>query len=123
MEHIDRQGHLTGSLAQHSLAAADWFQHLRDVICQGFEAIESEADTTQLGRDSDILAGKFERKNWQRDGGGGGQTSVMKGRVFEKVGVNISVVHGAFTDSFRAQIPGAEGDGSCLLYTSPSPRD
>ena len=112
MEHIDRQGHLTGSLAQHSLAAADWFQHLRDMICQGFEAIEAEADTTQLGSDSDIPAGKFERKNWQRDGGGGGQISVMKGRVFEKVGVNISVVHGAFTDSFRAQIPGAEGDGS-----------
>ena len=112
MEHIDRQGHLTGSLATHSLAAADWFQQLRDVICQGFEAIEAEADNTQLGRDSDIPAGKFERKNWQRDGGGGGQISVMKGRVFEKVGVNISVVHGAFTEAFRAQIPGAEGDGA-----------
>ena len=28
MEHIDRQGHLTGSLAQHSLAAADWLLRL-----------------------------------------------------------------------------------------------
>ena len=62
MEHIDRQGHLTGSLAQHSLAAADWFQHLRDVICQGFEAIEAEADTTQLGRDGDIPAGNLSAK-------------------------------------------------------------
>ena len=111
MEHVDRQGHLTGTLAERCLGAADWFQSLRDSICAGFEEIEGEADNTQIAREKKQQAGSFERQNWQRDDGGGGQISVMKGRVFEKVGVNISVVHGAFSESFRSQIPGAEGDG------------
>jgi coproporphyrinogen III oxidase len=84
---------------------------LRDSICAGFEEIEGEADNTQIAREKKQQAGSFERQNWQRDDGGGGQISLMKGRVFEKVGVNISVVHGAFSESFRSQIPGAEGDG------------
>lgn len=78
----------------------EWFTFLRDKICQEFEQIEQEL----VG--SDIPAGKFERKNWQRDGGGGGQMSVMRGRVFEKVGVNISRVYGAFSEAFRNEIPG-----------------
>ena len=112
MDHIEKQGHLTGTLSEQSLRAADWFETLRDEICTGFEAIEAEADTTQLAIEKNRKAGKFERQNWQRDGGGGGQISVMKGRVFEKVGVNISVVHGTFSEAFREQIPGAKGDGS-----------
>jgi coproporphyrinogen III oxidase len=77
----------------HKDQAASWFRTLRDRICAAFEAIDGE--------------GKFERKPWTREAGGGGEISLMKGRVFEKVGVNISTVHGNFSEAFAAQIPGA----------------
>ena len=51
---------------------------------------------------------KFEKKSWERPGGGGGTMAVMKGDVFEKVGVNISVVYGKFTNEFKKKIPGTE---------------
>ncbi len=95
-------------LAHHKTRASDWFRTLRDDICSRFEAIEAECDT---GQHADKEAGKFERKVWKRDGGGGGEMSVMHGRVFEKVGVNISVVHGQFSEEFRKSIPGAEDTG------------
>ena len=99
---------LTPDMADFSVRVADWFEKLRDNICGQFETIESDAEDSPL---SDKPSGYFERKNWTRDGGGGGQISVMHGRVFEKVGVNISVVHGQFAEDFRAQIPGATDDG------------
>jgi len=109
---------LQDSLSGQKAETARWFEHLRDDICSRFEAIEADAEIddphgchsdSQLS--SPLQAGRFERKRWQREGGGGGETSVMHGRVFEKVGVNISVVHGQFSSEFRGSIPGAENTG------------
>ncbi|MFZ8992508.1 MAG: coproporphyrinogen III oxidase, partial [Candidatus Puniceispirillaceae bacterium] len=82
------------SIEQKKNAASDWFKALRDEICGVFEVIEDAGD------DRDGAAGRFNRKPWQRDGGGGGEISLMHGRVFGKVGVNISTVFGTFSDDF-----------------------
>lgn len=68
--------------------AAAWFSSLRDQIVAAFEALED----SQPG---DGVPGRFEVTPTTRGDGGGGVMSVLRGgQVFEKVGVNISTVHG-----------------------------
>ena len=92
------------SISEKKAAATAWFRDLRDRLYNEFEQIEQELN------DSDRPAGKFTRTEWARPEGGAGEISLMKGRVFEKVGVNISVVHGQFSEQFRHEIPGAAAD-------------
>ncbi|HAE75270.1 MAG TPA: coproporphyrinogen III oxidase, partial [Alphaproteobacteria bacterium] len=80
-----------------------WFRKLRNLICKSFEGLEKKASTKPA---------KFKYTKWKRSVNpkkdeGGGEIAVMHGKVFEKVGVNISTVYGKFSKEFRKEIPGA----------------
>jgi coproporphyrinogen III oxidase len=94
------------SMNEEKTAAAGWFTDLRNQICAAFERLEAMGGAQ--------VPATFERRVTTRDGGGGGEMSVMKGKVFEKVGVNISQVFGTLGEaaqrSMRDRIEGLEND-------------
>ena len=81
------------NIAYKKEEASKWFRSLRDLFCRSFEEIDG---------------GKFNKKKWDHKGEGGGEMSIMKGKVFEKVGVNISTVSGQFSEEYRNKIRGTE---------------
>lgn len=92
--------------------ARTWFESLRDRICAEFEQIEADAGSPA----------RFEYTSWNREEAGnpdpgGGTRGVMKGRVFEKVGVNVSTVHGQFAPEFAKTIHGADQDNPGFTAT------
>lgn len=94
-------------LDQQQQGARDWFESLRDRICAAFEAIEREA-----GSDAAFQYTPWDRTDASGHPGGGGVRGQMGGKVFEKVGVNVSTVGGQFSPEFARSIPGADEDPS-----------
>ena len=87
-------------------AAEAWFRQLQRLLTDKLNAIEADAP-------SDLYPGepgRFEMKDWTRAEGGGGTMGLLRGRVFEKAGVHVSVVHGTFTPEMAKTMPGAEED-------------
>src|ERR1700753_2900193 len=84
--------------ADFAPTAAAYFRDLQGRIGAPFEQLEPSS--------------RFEARRWSKPDGhrlqGGGESRLMRGDVFEKVGVSVSHVWGEFSPQARAQIPGAE---------------
>lgn len=98
--------------SEHTETARTWFEALRDRICTEFEAIEREA-----GSDAAFAYDSWEREEPGNAAPGGGTRGLMKGRVFEKVGVNVSTVKGSFAPEFAATINGASAESPDFTAT------
>lgn len=100
--------HPDAAVEARKAQARAWFETLRDRLCAAFEDLEDACANTAC---ADLPAGRFERRSWDRPGGGGGIMGLMQGgRVFEKVGVNVSTVWGSFGADFAKSIRGAAED-------------
>ena len=97
---------------QHTERARGWFESLRDQICAAFEAIEREA-----GSDAAFEYTPWTREEEGNDDPGGGVQGLMKGKVFEKVGVNCSTVRGNFPKEFAASVNGADPENPGFTAT------
>ncbi|MFM7348415.1 MAG: oxygen-dependent coproporphyrinogen oxidase [Erythrobacter sp.] len=95
-----------------SAQARAWFEHLRDQICAEFEAIEREA-----GSDAAFRYTAWDRHEEGNPDPGGGVQGLMKGKVFEKVGVNVSTVRGSFAKEFAGSINGASAENPGFAAT------
>jgi coproporphyrinogen III oxidase len=106
----DEAERLAGLEARKSAASA-WFETLQQRIIAAFERLEDEAGPPLYSGP----AGRFERTPWRRGDGsedlGGGVMALMRGRLFEKVGVHVSCVYGTFASEFAKTIPGADLSG------------
>ena len=92
--------------------ARTWFEDLRDQICAEFEAIEREA-----GSDAAFQYTPWNREEDGNPDPGGGVQGLMKGKVFEKVGVNVSTVRGSFAKEFAGSINGASAEDPGFVAT------
>jgi coproporphyrinogen III oxidase len=99
---------------QQTARARTWFESLRGRICAEFEAIEREA-----GSDASFAFTPWNREHEGEpvENGGGGVQGLMKGKVFEKVGVNVSTVAGTFAPGFAQTINGASDDAPGFTAT------
>jgi coproporphyrinogen III oxidase len=99
------------TLKDRQARARAWFETLRNDICAALEQVERDlpADTpTSYRKPGEFVRTPWERKDHSGAPGGGGVMSMMHGRVFEKIGVHCSTVHGEFAPEFRKEIPGAD---------------
>jgi coproporphyrinogen III oxidase len=103
-----KEGKMNDAFETGKDRARSWFETLRDRMLAGLEAVEDAAEGAPRCEGKE--AGRFTRKAWAREDGGGGVMSLMSGRVFEKAGCHTSTVHGEFPKEFASQIPGADED-------------
>lgn len=106
----DLQTSTAANMDERREHARIWFEGLRDRICAAFEALEEEAPADLFPGEP----GRFELTPWKRGDGaedlGGGVMGMMRGRLFEKVGVHCSTVYGSFSPEFAKHVRGAAED-------------